>query len=193
MELLMSARADATFGIAESDRPQSMWNSSGFVPVPSITGPRTFQGDSATVALGHLNESTELQWSSDGGLHWRSGDTSLVLTETTDLLVRAILNGDTSVVVSHRVLRVDHQWHLSLATPPNNQYTREAIKRRSMDCKRSRFQNWGMAGILGRTLRGHVGLGSSEENHPHRNQCTARHQTLDMESKARELLCVERR
>ena len=123
MELLMSARADATFGIAESDRPQSMWNSSGFVPVPSITGPRTFQGDSATVALGHLNDSTELQWSSDGGLHWRSGDTSLVLTETTDLLVRAILNGDTSVVVSHRVLRVDHQWHLSLATPPNNQYT----------------------------------------------------------------------
>ena len=123
MELLMASRADATFGTAEEDRPHSEWHSSGFVAVPSITAPRTFQADSAIVTLTHLSELAEIQWSSDGGGHWQRADTALIVKETTDLLARAILNEDTSVVVSHRVLNVDHQWQLTLQTPPDNQYT----------------------------------------------------------------------
>lgn len=123
MELLMASRADATFGAAEEDRPHSEWHSSGFVAVPSISAPRTFQADSAIVTLTHLSELAEIQWSSDGGGHWQRADTVLIVKETTDLLARVILNEDTSVVVSHRVLNVDHQWQLTLQTPPDNQYT----------------------------------------------------------------------
>ena len=123
MELLMAGRADATFGANEEDRPHSEWQSSGFVAVPSITAPRTFQGDSAVVTFGHLSEHAEIQWSSDDGIHWQLADTTLILTETTELSARAILKDDTSEVVSHRVLNVDHQWVLTLQTPPDNQYT----------------------------------------------------------------------
>ena len=123
MELLMASRADATFGAAEEDRPRSEWHSSGFVAVPSITAPRTFQGDSAVVSFGHLSELATIEWSSDGGHHWQRADTTLIVKATTDLLARAVLNDDTSVVVSHRVLNVDHQWLLTLQTPPDNQYT----------------------------------------------------------------------
>ena len=44
------------------------------------------------------------------------------VTETTDLLARSVLGADTSAVVSHRILKVDHAWQLSLETPPDNQY-----------------------------------------------------------------------
>lgn len=123
MELLMASRADASFGSAEEDRPHSAWQSTGFVAVPSITAPRTFQGDSALVKWGHLDDGAEIQWSSDRGQTWQRADTTLIVKETTDLLARAILNEDTSVVVSHRVLNVDHHWQLALETPPDNQYT----------------------------------------------------------------------
>ena len=123
MELLMASRPDVTFGAAEKDRPHSAWESTGFVTVPSISAPRTFQGDSAVVTWGHLNELAEIEWSSDEGRNWQRADTTLILTETTDLLARAMLHGDTSVVVSHHVLKVDHRWTLDLKTPPDNQYT----------------------------------------------------------------------
>ena len=35
--------------------------------MPSISAPRTFQGDSAVVTWGHLNELAEIEWSSDKG------------------------------------------------------------------------------------------------------------------------------
>ena len=44
------------------------------------------------------------------------------ITTTTDLLARSVRGADTSAVVSHRILKVDHAWELSLATPPDNQY-----------------------------------------------------------------------
>jgi hypothetical protein len=75
------------------------------------------------VSFGHLSELATIEWSSDGGRHWQRADTTLIVKETTDLLARAVLKDDTSVVVSHRVLHVDHQWLLTLQTPPDNQYT----------------------------------------------------------------------
>ena len=39
------------------------------------------------------------------------------------MLARAIQGNDTSVVVSHRMLKIDHNWQLTLASPPDNQYS----------------------------------------------------------------------
>ena len=164
MELLMASRADATFGAAEEDRPHSEWHSSGFVAVPSITAPRTFQGDSAVVTWGHLNELAEIQWSSDGGHRWQRADTALTLTETSDLLARAILNSDTSVVVSHRVLNVDHGWHLTLASPPDNQYTAGGSQALIDGLKGSNdFRTGEWQGFWGESCMATVDLGQIEE------------------------------
>ena len=123
MELLMASRPDPTFGASASDRPTSSWLAEGFVAVPSILAPRTFQEDSALLSLGHLDPQAQLEWSRDGGVTWELYSAPVVLNETTDVLARAVVASDTSVTVGHRVLRVDHNWTLTLDTPPDNQYT----------------------------------------------------------------------
>ena len=122
LELLMAPKPSTTFGVAERDRPTSAWRAPGFVAVPSVSAPRTFQEDAATFELGHLESRTTLEWSSDGGVTWRVYSGPVEVTETTDLLARSVLGADTSTVVSHRILKVDHAWQLSLETPPDNQY-----------------------------------------------------------------------
>ena len=122
MELLMASRPDPLFGQDQSDRPSSSWDSSGFVAVPGIDAPRTFQSGTATLRLEHLSDEALLEWSSDGGATWTQVTGPVEIEETTDVLARAVLGGDTSVTVSHRILKVDHAWRLELATPPNNQY-----------------------------------------------------------------------
>ena len=122
LELLMAPKPSTTFGVAERDRPTSAWQAPGFVAVPSVSAPRTFQEDAATFELGHLESATTLEWSADGGATWRVYSAPVEVTETTDLLARSVLGADTSAVVSHRILKVDHAWQLSLETPPDNQY-----------------------------------------------------------------------
>ena len=119
----MASRPDPTFGALASDRPTSSWLAEGFVAVPSILAPRTFQEDSALLTLGHLDPQAQLEWSRDGGVTWELYSAPVVLNETTDVLARAVVASDTSVTVGHRVLRVDHNWTLMLNTPPDNQYT----------------------------------------------------------------------
>ena len=122
LELLMAPKPSTTFGVAERDRPTSAWQAPGFVAVPSVSAPRTFQEDAATFELGHLESGATLEWSADGGATWRVYSAPVEVTETTDLLARSVLGADTSAVVSHRILKVDHAWQLSLETPPDNQY-----------------------------------------------------------------------
>jgi predicted alpha-1,2-mannosidase len=123
LEVLMASRPDPSFGKLESDRPSSSWQADGWVAVPSIDAPRTFQEGTATLTLEHLDKEAQIEWSSDGGLRWKTAEGPIEVSETTDVLARAILHGDTSVTVSHRILRVDHRWTLALDHPANNQYT----------------------------------------------------------------------
>lgn len=123
LELLMASRPDGNFGQAENDRPASSWEAAGFVAVPGIEASRTFQDDTATFSIQHLQSDALLEWSSDHGATWRTVDNPIRIGETTDILARAIVGSDTSVAVSHRMLKVDHAWSLQLDTPPNNQYT----------------------------------------------------------------------
>ena len=122
LELLMAPKPSNTFGVAESDRPTSAWQATGFVAVPSVSAPRTFQEDATTLELGHLESGTTLEWSADGGATWRTYSAPVEVTETTDLLARSVRGADTSAVVSHRILKVEHEWQLTLETPPDNQY-----------------------------------------------------------------------
>jgi hypothetical protein len=119
----MASRPDPTFGKLESDRPSSSWQSDGWVAVPSLDAPRTFQEGSATLTLEHLDEEAQIEWSSDGGQRWKTAEGPIEVSETTDVLARAILRGDTSVTVRHRILKVDHHWMLDLEHPANNQYS----------------------------------------------------------------------
>ena len=122
LELLMAPKPSTTFGVAENDRPTSAWQAPGFVAVPSVSAPRTFQEAAATFKLGHIESETILEWSADGGASWNAYTKPVEVTATTDLLARSVRGADTSAVVSHRILKVDHAWELSLATPPDNQY-----------------------------------------------------------------------
>ena len=123
LELLMASRPDPFFGKAESNRPSSSWETPGFVAVPALDAPRTFQEGSATLMLHHLDESAVLEWSPDGGKTWSQAQGAVDIVETTDILARAVVGKDTSVTVSHRILKVDHRWTLSLENEPNNQYS----------------------------------------------------------------------
>ena len=123
LELLMATKPNNVFGRALTDRPTSTCQAKGFVAVPSITAPRTFQEDCAYIELDHLQAEVVLEWSSNGGATWQTYAEPLEIQKTTNVLARSVLGNDTSAVVSHRVLKVDHQWKLSLDTPPSNQYS----------------------------------------------------------------------
>ena len=122
LELLMASKPDPLFGKSQENRPQSSWNSEGFVPVPGIEAPRTFQADSAQFTLHHINNQARLEWSRDGGETWQAAANPVAIEETTEVMARAIVDLDTSVAVVHRILKVDHDWSLRLAQPANNQY-----------------------------------------------------------------------
>ena len=122
MELLMASKPDAMFGRDESDRPHSTWDAPGFVAVPSFHAPRTFQSDSASWRLSHLDPSAQLECSLDEGMHWFQCQGTQWTDETLSLLARAIVEGDTSRTVRHRILHVDHDWTLTLENLPDNQY-----------------------------------------------------------------------
>ena len=123
LELLMSSRPDPSFGMQASDRPTSVWEAPGFVAVPGIEAPRTFQKDSTSFQLGHLEPEALLEWSRDDGKTWEGYSGEVWIHQTTDIQARAIAGLDTSVVVNHRILKVNHTWTLTLETPPDNQYT----------------------------------------------------------------------
>lgn len=123
LELLMASRPDPTFGKLASDRPSSSWQTDGWVAVPSIDAPRTFQEGTATLTLAHLDEGAKMEWSADGGASWSVSEGPIDVNETTEVLARAILHGDTSVTVNHRILKVDHHWTMALDNPPSNQYS----------------------------------------------------------------------
>ena len=123
LEVLMASKPHSSFGVAPEDRPTSAWSQEGFVAVPAFDAPRAFRGDSAWVALDHLDQGARLEWSEDGGQTWQLGSAPWAITASCELHARAILGNDTSAVVSHRMTHVDHAWTLSLATPPDNQYT----------------------------------------------------------------------
>ena len=122
VEVLMASKPDPLFGVAPELRPHSDWEAEGFVAVPSFTAPRTFQADSIEWSVDHLHHDALVECSQDGGLTWHACHGTQWADQTTDLLARASLNGDTSVVVRHRILKVDHNWTLSLEHEPDNQY-----------------------------------------------------------------------
>lgn len=122
LELHMASKPNDAFGRAAQDRPTSAWEADGFVAVPSITAPRTFQKDAATFKLDHLRDEVRLEWSLDLGTTWNAYTEPVEVHETTYLLARSISNKDTSAVVTHVMLKVDHPWALTLETPPDNQY-----------------------------------------------------------------------
>ena len=123
MELLMASRPDVTFGKAAQDRPQSSWTCPGFLSVPGIEAPRTFQSESELATLQHLEHDALLQWSTDSGETWQDYSEPIKLEHSTRLEARAILGLDTSVVVTHDVVKVDHSWKLSIDIPFDNQYS----------------------------------------------------------------------
>ena len=123
MELLMASKPDPLFGKSPELRPSSEWLAPSFVAVPGIEAPRTFQSDSTFFKLTHLNPSAKLEWSADEGLTWKEASDTIVLKQSTEIRARSIVGLDTSVVVSHRVQHVDHDWTLDLASPPSNQYS----------------------------------------------------------------------
>ena len=122
LELHMASKPNDTFGRAAQDRPTSAWEADGFVAVPSITAPRTFQQEAATFKLDHLRDEVRLEWSLDLGTTWKAYTEPVEVHKTTYLLARSISNKDTSAVVTHLMLKVDHPWVLTLETPPDNQY-----------------------------------------------------------------------
>ena len=122
VEVLMASKPDPLFGVAPELRPHSDWEAEGFVAVPSFNAPRTFQADSIEWSVDHLHHDALVECSQDGGLTWHACHGTQWADQTTDLLARASLNGDTSVVVRHRILKVDHNWTLSLEHEPDNQY-----------------------------------------------------------------------
>jgi predicted alpha-1,2-mannosidase len=123
LELLMASKPNALFGQAPEDRPTSAWKAEGFVTVPGITAPRTFQEASTSFNLDHVDSTATLEWSVDDGLEWNLYEGPVEVEQTTNVLARAIQGNDTSVVVSHRMLKIDHNWQLTLAFPPDNQYS----------------------------------------------------------------------
>ena len=89
---------------------------------PFLPRPRTFQSDSASWRLSHLGPSARLECSLDEGVHWFQCQGTQWTDETVSLLARAIVDGDTSRTVRHRILHVDHDWTLTLENLPDNQY-----------------------------------------------------------------------
>ena len=118
--MLMASKPDALFGQAREDRPRQQ-DSEGFVAVPGIT--ETFQEASTSFNLDHVDSTATLEWSVDDGLEWNLYEGPVKVEQTTNVLARAIQGNDTSVVVSHRMLKIDHNWQLTLASPPDNQYS----------------------------------------------------------------------
>ena len=66
--------------------------------------------------------SVQLECSLDEGAHWFRCQGTQWTDETVSLLARAIVDGDTSRTVRHRILHVDHDWTLTLENLPDNQY-----------------------------------------------------------------------
>ena len=120
MELLMASKPDAMFGRDESDRPHSTWDAPGFVAILPSTPPGRFNRTARHGVCPGALRPTGVRL--DEGVHWFQCQGTQWTDETVSLLARAIVDGDTSRTVRHRILHVDHDWTLTLENLPDNQY-----------------------------------------------------------------------
>ena len=63
LNLKMSDKPGDRFGVKPEDRPTSLWESPGFLAVPGIEAPRTFQSESAAFQLQHIQPDAVLSYS----------------------------------------------------------------------------------------------------------------------------------
>ena len=122
LNLKMSDKPSDRFGVKPEDRPTSLWESPGFVAVPGIEAPRTFQSESAAFQLQHIQPDAVLSYSVDDGATWDIYDGPVAVQETTHIMARATLDDLTSNTAAHTMLKVDHGWRMTLEHAPDNQY-----------------------------------------------------------------------
>ncbi|HAI01125.1 MAG TPA: glycosyl hydrolase family 92, partial [Flavobacteriales bacterium] len=122
LNLKMSDKPGDRFGVKPEDRPKSLWESPGFLAVPGIEAPRTFQSESAAFQLLHIQPDAVLSYSVDDGATWDIYDGPVAIQETTHILARATLDDLTSNTAAHTMLKVDHGWRMTLEHAPDNQY-----------------------------------------------------------------------
>lgn len=99
-------------GFGHIERPTSHVNCPSFVAVPIIEAPRTFRSE-INVALNHLNPDAQLQYRLSEADPWNPYYAPFQVNGSCTIEARAI-DGDTSAVVSHRMMLVDHEWNLVL-------------------------------------------------------------------------------
>ena len=127
LEFQMAA-TPCEFGAAEVNWPLEMWNDAGFIPVPVIHAPRTFRNSCEAALSVAWNDAIKIEYrvlfeSDDSDLEWIEYLDPIELSKGAVIEARGRnAAGETSSIVSHRIVQVNHGYTMKLSTPFSPQY-----------------------------------------------------------------------
>jgi len=108
------------FGFSKKDRPKEMVDDSKFVPVPSITAPQSFQGESY-VLIESIDPAVSIFYH-NGDNKWKLYRDILKVDETTEFFVKSRRAGIDSDIVHHALIKINHDWEVEYTHPYSHQY-----------------------------------------------------------------------
>ena len=108
------------FGFSKKDRPKEMVDDSKFVPVPSITAPQSFQGESY-VLIESIDPAVSIFYH-NGDNNWKLYRNILKVDESTEFFVKSRRAGIDSDIVHHALIEIDHDWEVEYTHPYSHQY-----------------------------------------------------------------------
>lgn len=111
------------FGMRDKNIPTQSIDDTGFTPVPAFEAPRTFQAKNAEVELMHLDADADLYWKEGSEGIWSLYKHEFRVDKNVELYAYAVLNGVSSKVVQHDMVKIEHDWIVEYAAPYSHQYT----------------------------------------------------------------------
>jgi predicted alpha-1,2-mannosidase len=118
----MTDQKENGFGMLDEDIPSQSIDDKGFTPVPAFEAPRTFQGKKTKVVLMHLDADGEIFWKEGEGGDWKKYKKEIWVNKSVELYAYAKVNGVSSKIVQHDMVKIEHDWTVQHESPYAHQY-----------------------------------------------------------------------
>jgi len=106
----------------DEDIPSQSIDDEGFTPVPAFEAPRTFQGKKTKVILMHLDDDGEIFWKEGEEGVWKKYKKEIWVNKSVELYAYAKVNGVSSKIVKHDMVKIEHDWTVQYESPYAHQY-----------------------------------------------------------------------